>query len=695
VRPIACSSSLRNRSCLPRNLSPAAAFTAPSLQPTLAVVKCFAVVLLLILAAQPTCAQQKPPEVPAQFELLETRVRFEANGDSRKEVRARVKINNELGARQFARLNFDYNRSFEQVEIPLVRITHPSGGTSDILPSAIADNANPAVVNAPAYQDVRVKSVRILGLAPGDTLEYRVVTTVSHHPLAPDFWLDHTFDRTGVVSKEIFDFELSTASKIQLRINPAIPPTSLSGDIVGGVCASRCIYHWEHANPIPGTVPDKEPLASGPDITLTTFQNWELLAEALGLAMRPSMTSSDVVKNKAIEFTSAGGNPMDRLEGIYDFVSQKVKTIDLPIGATGFRARQTDEIFSSGYATPEDKFRLFTALVTASGMPAHFASFFTGAPDEAESQLPRPTLFTHLLTAALEDRNTCLDLNLEVAPFLMVPSEFRGRAALLADPLLAYEDRSGPITVWFKAPKNLPFPASQKVNIDATLSSTGTLASKVRYILRGDSELLLRVAFHRTAREKWKEVAQLLALSDGFRGQIASVNASDPYATKEPFTVEYEISQPKFVDWSKKPVRIPAILPLVGLPDLPAKAAPGAAPPPIDLGTPLDVEAHVTLHLPVGATATAPVGTSVARDYARFSSSYSAQAATITASRHLHFLLREIPAARAADYNAFLRAVQNDEAQEFTLERRETTSPKTNSATPNKPAPPSPNAQKP
>ena len=93
---------------------------------------------------------EKPekPANPAQIELLETKVRFETNGDSRKEIHALVKINNELGVRQFAQLNFDFNRSFEAVEIPLVHITHASGGTADILPSAITDQPNPAVVNA-------------------------------------------------------------------------------------------------------------------------------------------------------------------------------------------------------------------------------------------------------------------------------------------------------------------------------------------------------------------------------------------------------------------------------------------------------------------------------------------------------------------------------------------------------------------
>jgi hypothetical protein len=89
-------------------------------------------------------------------------VRFEVNGDSHKEVHTRVHINNEGGARQFARLTFDYNRSFQQIEFPLVRITHSGGGTVDILPSAISDQPNPAVVNAPAYQDVRVNPDRTI-----------------------------------------------------------------------------------------------------------------------------------------------------------------------------------------------------------------------------------------------------------------------------------------------------------------------------------------------------------------------------------------------------------------------------------------------------------------------------------------------------------------------------------------------------
>jgi hypothetical protein len=252
-----------------------------------------------------------------------------------------------------------------------------------------------------------------------------------------------------------------------------------------------------------------------------------------------------------------------------------------------------------------------------------------------------------------------LDPSLEVAPFGVIPSSLRGQTALILTPR-----RSGSANYIFtnEIHAALPFASFQKVAIDATLEATGNLTAKVRYTMRGDNELLLRIAFHQTPKDKWTEVAQLLSLSDGFRGQITKVNASDPYATHDPFTVEYEISQPQFVNWSKKPVRIPAILPLLGLPDPPASPASD-----IQIGTPLKVETELTLHLPAGTTAQTPTGTSVDRDYATFSSRYSAQDGIISAARHINFLFRSLPSTRATDFNAFLHAVQSDESQLFTL----------------------------
>jgi hypothetical protein len=726
----------------------------------LAALSLIAIILLPLTQAQES--PQKPaekttakdsaptePKNPAQIELLETKIRFDSNGDSRKEVHARVHVNSELGVRQFSRLNFDYNRSFESIDIPFVRITHPSGGTADILPSAITDDPNPAVVSAPAYQDVRVKSVRILGLAPDDTLEYRIITTTSHHPLAPNFWLDHSFDRSGVVTEELFQVVLpasllasspliavkneSARRQLESRLYPApgcgwcVPPDLQKAEIdpsqlvlldpkrakhgskpskpaeippsqppdeplpsaeygkvaflvkafaadasiekSGEESKAQTTFTWKHTNTSLGKE-DSAALQDIADIELGTTSEWASLSYELYMALALPEHLPDEVLKLSQQLTSQAITPTAKAELIYDFVSQKIKTIDLPLGSTGFRPRPLEEILSSAYATQEDKAFLFEAIAKAANLEPGAA--LVAPSKQFAALMASPSAFSHLVVL-VDDH--WLDPSLEVAPFGVLPASYRGNAAVFlgvdTGPLVDLPASSMVGLV----PKDLPLPSSQKVELHASINEDGKLTAKVKYVMRGDNELLLRMAFHKTPKEKWKDLAQLLSISDGFRGQVSSVTASDPYATREPFTVDYEITQPKFVDWSKKPVRIPALLPQLGLPDPVAKPAAGSAISPIELGTPLEVETHMTLRLPTGTTMQTPTGTSVQRDYATYASQYSAKGQIVSASRHINFLLREVPAERAADYNAFLHAVQNDEAQDFTLERTDTPVP--------------------
>jgi transglutaminase-like putative cysteine protease len=598
------------------------------------------------------------PEIPAKIEFLETKYRFETNGDSLKEVYARVKIHNELGVEQFARLKFDYNRSFQSVEIPLVRIIHRNGGTAEILPNAVLDNPDPAVLNYPAYRDVRVKSVRVLGLVPGDVLEYRVVTKTTHPPLAPDFWLAHSFDRSGVVHIEDFDLDLPASVKIE--ISPRTP--ALSVERTGQGDSARVHYHWRRSDV---AAPDESDSVdtSKLDIALGTLAEWDKLSARLASALYPAASEAPAIQKEELELTQTAKSEEEKLRAIYGFVSQKIPTVDLPLGSTGYRTRPVQEILASGYAIPEDKAALFVALARAARLNPRIYFTFAGTDT---SPVALPSRFEHLLvSAAAGTKRIWLDPTIEVAPFGMVSGKFRDKRVFRVSPLLPEGNSS---SVYLpRVPDDLPFHGMQKVEVNAQLDNHGTLSAKVKYTLRGDNELLLRVAFHQNPKNKWKELGQLLALTDGFRGQVSSVWASDPYATQEPFQVEYEISQPKFVDWKKEPVRIPAILPLITLPD-PAATSSSSH---IELGTPLDVDLQVTLELPPQTSAAAPAGVSVERDYASFVSKYTAKGETISASRQLRFLMPELPADRAMDYGAFVRAVQTDEAQDFTLQRRE------------------------
>jgi hypothetical protein len=686
----------------------------------------FAAISLLSVCQPARCQQPAPPatekpeakpatpETPAQIELLETRIRFDANGTSRKEVHVRVHINSELGVRQFSRLTFDFNRSYEQIEIPLVHITHASGGSADILPSAVADQPNSAVAGAPAYQDVRVKSVRILGLEPSDILEYRVITTGTAYTFSagtldpaparpPDFWFDHSFNDTGIISQEIFELDLPASRlepakypptpedpaailppkdgslakqlpqpNVSLRVWSRIPETSKTRTEEKD--SARVIYKWDVT---PASLP-KRAASSGDkdsDVALTTFSSWSDLSSRLAQTGAPSYSTADWTKfSSPYEQASKDSLPARVL---YQFASKKIAILDLPFDAVRFvrdpyQARSRDEVLGDGYGTVAQKSQFYRFLMTR--LDVGVRSVFCTASDSPEKQLPRPSLLTHaLLVVEQQGRAYYLDPSIDVAPFGVIRADLRGKKVLDLAGCSESEARC-----WKTVPPDLPFASFQRVRVDAALAGDGTLNAKVKYSMRGDNELLLRVAFHQNPRDKWKEVAQLLALSDGFRGNITSVSASDPTATKLPFTLEYEISEPKFVDWSKKPVRVPALLPQLGVPELPAKPESGGVAPPIDLGTPLDVDTRVTLRLPPGTSVEVPTGTVVDRDYATFASRYNVQTGVITASRHINFLHRQVPADRTADYAAFLHAVQTDQSQHFTLTRSDATAPPAN-----------------
>ena len=589
---------------------------------------------------------EEKPALPFQIQLLETHIRFETNGDSRKEVHTIVKINDLSGARQFSRLGFDYNRAFQQVEIPLVKIIHINGGTSEILPSAITDAPNPAVVDFPAYHDVRVKSVRILGLQDGDTIEYRVITATAKHPMSPHFWLEHTFDRSGIVSREIFEVEMP-ASRAQIRVNHDTPAsTQKSGD---GSSAME-VHRWDVQS---SALKPRQADENASDILLTSFSSWGQLTRELSKIMYTGFVATIYAEATVL---SRGRQAPATPESLYRDVAANVRMVDLPFDIATNPIRGPEQILEARCGTERDKARLLDVLLTQTSAKSVVVAF-SDVPD-LESELPSPSLIKGIvLKVAVGQKEFFLDPGVEVAPFGVLPAKIRGRKVLEIGGM-STPDSGRFVTI----PADLPFASAQEVAVNAGIARDGTLTARVKYRMRGDNELVLRLAFHQTPKDRWKEVAGLLALSDGFRGTITNVTASDPMATKDPFTVEYEITLPKFVDWSKKPVRIPALLPQIALPDAPGKDATK-----IELGTPLEVQTSLTLKLPEGTTVQTPAATSVARDYATFASKYDGHLNAVTASRHINFVLREISVDRAADYNAFLRAVQNDQGQMLVL----------------------------
>ena len=671
------------------------AFTFPPLSPRLSLaggkesvtkLRMHSFLPVLFATAVTMCAAQaqKPREVPAEqrpqakpdysqepfvIEQFITRVRFENDGKGRRELSMRIRVQSEAGVQQLGQLQFGYNAANERLEIHSVEVHRTDGSTVSAVAEAIQDLTSPVARDAPIYTDTRQKHVTVPGLRPGEMLSYHVTTHI-HTPLAPgQFWLEHDFFKDAIVLDEQLEVSVPRDRAIKLKTQPGAEPAVTEE-------ADRRIYRWKTAHlkredddqeeTAPKKKPQKKPTA--PAIQLTTFQSWEEVGRWYAALERERATPNEAVHAKAQGLIRGRATDAEKVEALYDYVAKNFRYVSLSFGLGRYQPHAAAEVLVNQYGDCKDKHTLLESLVEAIGLRAYPVLIHSSR--KIDPDVPSPAQFDHVISVVAFGSESSawfwLDTTTEVAPFQMLSSNLRDKMGLVVA-VGAPEGQTGRVTRLVETPLNPPFTTTQRVEVTGQVSDLGKLTAHVRSTLRGDNELILRLAFRKTPQNQWKQLGQLLALSDGFRGEVTDVKGSDPAATREPFQVEYRIAQPNYLHWAAKKSQLPLPLPAISLPDAP-DAESEADTEPVELGTPLEVTTRVELELPAKFAARAPVAVGVLRDYAEYHSSYRVEGSKVIAERSLRFKLRQLPAARTRDYVAFTRAVRADEGQSVSLE---------------------------
>ncbi|MCL5286738.1 MAG: DUF3857 domain-containing protein [Acidobacteria bacterium] len=635
----------------------------------------------VVLLAQEKAPAQKAAQPPAQakveekkapdysqeafvFEKWHTRVRFEADGTGRQESLAVVKVQSAAGVQQLGEQNIGYNSGNQKVQIEYIRVRKADGSVVTAGADAVQDLSTPIAREAPVYTDYRMKHVSVPGLRPGDTLEYKVVT-LTETPLAPGhFWFDYEFEKNVIVLDERLEIDVPKSRAIKLKTHPDREPTITEQ-------GERKIYAWTSRNlerpPEDAEKKPKREEPKGPAVQLTTFQSWTEVGQWYATLEKDRVTPTAEIRAKAAELIAGRTTELEKIEALYDFVAKNFRYVSLSFGVGRYQPHAAGEVLANQYGDCKDKHTLLASLLEAAGFRAE--AVLIASQRKLAEEMPSPSQFDHLITTVRvkpeDDKATTkdssllwMDTTLEVAPFRLLSPNLRGKKALL----ISHDAPPGLVDT----PQDPPFASTQAVEISGKVSELGKLTARIKYTLRGDAELGLRVAFRRTPQNQWKQIAQWAAISDGFRGEVGEIKVGDPSATAEPFAFEYELSQANYLDWSNKKSQMNVPLPSMGLPSAPDEKEETTEE--IELGTPMDAVTKLSLELPANFTARAPVSVAVKRDYAEYRATYKMEQNVLHAERVMKFQMRELPGDRAGDYRAFLRAVRNDEGQELWVE---------------------------
>ncbi|MDE3168624.1 MAG: tetratricopeptide repeat protein, partial [Acidobacteriota bacterium] len=478
-----------------------------------------------------------------------------------------------------------------------------------------------------------------------------ILTRIVKAAAPGQFWFQHDFLSGTSARDERLEISVPANRAIVVRS----PHFSYRKVIAGG----RAIYVWNRSGEsIANGAHAKAQAVAGeehpPDMQITSFTSWAQVARWYASLVEPSAQPDSAIRAKTAELTRGATDDLAKIQALYDYVSKSIRHVEISLGNDGYRPRKAADIFSSGYADAKDEQVLLASMLEAAGI--HANAVLVPYTRKLDINLPSPAQFQHVLTAVpLGQRTIWMDSTVGFAPFGLLPAPLRAKSALLIS-----NDGAGRIVM---TPADPAFRSTQKVDVSGEVSPLGLLTGSVHYSLLGDTELALRLAFQNTPQSQWNQLGRTVLAFDGIRGEVSSVKPDNLADFEKPFEFDIDFTEPGFFDWSAKSTTAAMPLLAIGLPNPPREQG-----RPVDLGSPLTVDVKLRLELPRDYAARPPAGTSIAREFAEFQSSYGFAGRVFSAERSMSFKMHELPAASLSDYLAFSRAVTVDQSQLLAME---------------------------
>lgn len=619
--------------------------------------------------ADSTAADEKKPDFSKEAFILERlyeNYRFENDGTGKKTARMRIHVLSESGVRAFGQLQFGYNAGNDRMDISYVRVTKSDGSLVTAGQDAIQDLTPLVRSIAPVYTDYHEKHVTVPGLRPGDILECEVITTF-HTPLAVgQFWTSHDFNQSSVVLDEQLDIDVPSTRTVKLKTKPGLDPKITEAN-------GRRVYHWSSSHLVGSEETKdtkdkkdkkkKKKTDEAPDVQMTTFSSWEEVGRWYAALEKDRRVPSPEVRAKAKDLTKGLNSDLDKTQALYDFVAQNFRYVSLSLGLARYQPQAAADILRNQYGDCKDKNTLLAALLEAEGI--HSSTVLINTFRKLDPDVPSPSQFNHAITLVPIGKDPIwLDTTAEVAPFGLIAYPIRKKQALVIPP-------GG--TPHLEESPEAPFvPDKVLTEIVGKVDDTGRLNATIRYSVRGDAEIVERSIFRGIPAAQWDKAVE--RMNQGLGGEVSNVKVSELLATREPFTISYDVSKENFLDGSKKKIQLRLPLASVSLgkvgddADEDSDSDDSSKPEPLKIGPTHEHSYRIKLDVASRFRLTAPVPVAISRDYGAYQSSYKVDGGTFTAERKLSTSLAELAPDRAEDYRAFRRTVVADSTQFLALE---------------------------
>lgn len=620
---------------------------------------------LLVCAISTACLAQSSPAAPVLvspsadnyrneaivFEKSETTYRMHADGTGERDVHIVARIQSQGAAQQLGVLAFAYASAYETPVVKLVRVHKPDGSVVDTPATDAIEMPAEVSRQAPLYSDLKEKHIPVRSLAPGDTLEYEIDTSINKAEAPGQFWgADHFMaPGTVIVLSEVLRLEFPADKYVQVwspNHKPAIKDhdglRTYTWDVAQLVTAPKSTGK-DGVKPTPPKDSDED--ADGrklPSVAWTTFRSWDEVGAWYRSLASKRAEPSDAIRARADELTKDAKTPEQQIRALYSYVSSHTRYIGIDFGIGRYEPHTAADVLANQYGDCKDKDTLLEALLRAKGFST--APALIGAGIAPVPEVPSPAVFNHVITTVnLPGGRIWLDSTPQAAPYRYLTAPLRDTKALVvAD--------SGPAAL-VSTPASTPWPFTAHFEANATLDAEGKLSGNIAVSYHDDDEVLIRALAQNVAPAEWDQASQLISSATGFGGTTSNTEFSNAADASKPIGVSYHYERHPYGDWDSR--RIVPLLPAAELSTLDSDST--APQQDIQLGAVRTLTAVSHIQLPEGYRTDLPDPVHVKTDFATFDKTYRFDGKTLTVERTISILRTRVPKEDWKKYEAFAK----------------------------------------
>lgn len=322
------------------------------------------IVFLLITILSNLSEAKEYPNASGVVLLDSTTITLQKDMKVTKERFLRIKILEKRGRDIFGDIKERYDKNSQDFKVITAQTILPSGKIVKAEKDAISDVSAPEVGYATQYTNVLMKVVSFSALEPGVIIEYHYKVSskeATKHPLFGNV----LFQGTEPIKKKVFTIVFPMKEKnnfhqkfVGRKLEPKIE--NLPDDMISYTFGLKDI-------PMINSEPDMPPISEIALKLLFTFYNsWEDFGKWYGEKFYKSVKVDRNIRKKVEEL--GGKTREEKIENIVLFVKQKIRSVYLSFGDSGYQPNKAKKVLKNRYGDPQDKAVLLVALLKAVGI---------------------------------------------------------------------------------------------------------------------------------------------------------------------------------------------------------------------------------------------------------------------------------------------------------------------------------------